>query len=156
MLPFHLREQGVHVQEGFPCFLTTAHSDADFDFIREAFHNSLKAMRAGQALPQPTGVPSTLEESAAFEPVPLEAVARTIPITEPQREILLGTQLGDDANCAFNESTSLTLKGKLNEAALINSLEQLIQRHDGLRLSFDLETEAAWIAPSMTLPLTRH
>ncbi len=156
MLHFHLREQGVHVQEGFPCFLTTAHSDADFDFIREAFHNSLKAMRAGQALPQPTGATATVEELAVLETAPLEAVAHTIPITEPQREILLGTQLGDDANCSFNESTSLTLKGKLNEQALISSLEQLVQRHDSLRLTFDMDSETAIVAPSAALRVERY
>src|SRR6201999_1202181 len=69
MLHFHLREQGVHIQEGFPCFLTTTHTDADFDFVREAFHNILQAMRAGQALPQPTGTSIAQEEPGAAEPV---------------------------------------------------------------------------------------
>jgi len=50
MLHFHLREQGVHIQEGFPCFLTTTHTDADLDFVREAFHNSLRAIVAQGAI----------------------------------------------------------------------------------------------------------
>jgi len=156
MLHFHLREQGVHIQEGFPCFLTTAHSDADFDFVREAFHNSLRAMRAGQALPQPTGTLSTLEEPAAAQSASLETATRSIPITEAQREILLGAQLGDDANCSFNESTSLALKGKLNERALISGLEQLVQRHDSLRLNFDMGSETAVVAPSAAIKVERH
>jgi amino acid adenylation domain-containing protein len=155
MLHFHLREQGVHVQEGFPCFLTTAHTDADFDFVREAFQNSLRAMRAGQALPQPKDTSSPAEQPAATF-APLETAVRTIPITEPQREILLGTQLGDEANCSFNESTSLTLKGKLNEQALISGLEQLVQRHDSLRLTFDMENEAALVAPSLSIEIEHH
>ena len=32
-----MRLLGVHVQEGFPCFLTTAHSDADIAAIENAF-----------------------------------------------------------------------------------------------------------------------
>ncbi len=140
LLHFHLREQGVHIQEGFPCFLTTAHTDADLDFVREAFRHSLRQMQAGQAL----GVPAHHEIPVPpAPPVPVAAipsaenaahpVARDIPITEPQREILFGTQLGDEANCAFNESTSLMLRGPLNETALIQSLETLIARHEALR-----------------------
>ncbi len=51
MLHFHLREQGIHIQEGFPCFLTTAHTDADLDEVREAFRAGLEKMQAGQVLP---------------------------------------------------------------------------------------------------------
>src|SRR5262249_8903603 len=115
MLHFHLRELGLHIQEGFPCFLTTTHSDADFDFVREAFHNSLRAMHAGQALPSTNDASLKIVETASAVQSPLETESRTLPITEPQREIFLGTQFGDEANCSFNESTSLTLKGKLNE-----------------------------------------
>ncbi len=125
----------MHVQEGFPCFLTTAHSDADLDFVRDAFHRSLREMHAGQALgaahatqpdlserparrDSPAGPPADEAQlargaAASTLEVDLEPVAREIPITEPQREILFGTQLGDEANCAFNESTSLVLDGNL-------------------------------------------
>jgi glutamate-1-semialdehyde aminotransferase len=34
---FHMREKGIHIQEGFPCFLTTAHSEADIEQIVKAF-----------------------------------------------------------------------------------------------------------------------
>jgi glutamate-1-semialdehyde aminotransferase len=51
MLHFHLREQGIHIQEGFPCFLTTAHTDADLQEVRKAFRTGLEKMRAGQVLP---------------------------------------------------------------------------------------------------------
>jgi hypothetical protein len=66
-------------------------------------------------LPSPAVSQETPAEIQLPEPVVLaEAVARDFPITEQQREIFLGTQLGDEANCAFNESTSLLLKGVLN------------------------------------------
>ncbi len=51
LIYYHLREQGIHLQEGFPCFLTTAHTDADLAAVRSAFRNALEAMRAGDALP---------------------------------------------------------------------------------------------------------
>ena len=45
MLHYHLRNRGIHIQEGFPCFLTTAHTDADLEFVREAFRSSLRQMQ---------------------------------------------------------------------------------------------------------------
>src|SRR6202034_3015714 len=116
LLHFHLREQGVHIQEGFPCFLTTAHTDADFDFVRQAFHDSFRQMRDGQALPNSVDVPavsaSAVDAPATVSTAPEmvtddqpEMAEGQLPITEEQREILLGTQLGDEANCSFNEST---------------------------------------------------
>ena len=36
----HLREKGVHVLEGFPCFMTTAHTEEDLDFVLDAYEKS--------------------------------------------------------------------------------------------------------------------
>ena len=44
LLFWMLRHHGVHVQGGFPSYLTTAHSDADLDAIVEAFAASVEAM----------------------------------------------------------------------------------------------------------------
>ncbi|GGG93372.1 hypothetical protein GCM10011586_05150 [Silvibacterium dinghuense] len=172
MLHFHLREKGLHIQEGFPCFLTTAHTDEDFDFVRKAFRASLEEMRDGQALP---GTASTLSLAAVADASPAVAATVTaepiahageesatetpiapvspVPITEEQREILLGTQLGHEANCAFNESTSLVLKGGLNLAAFTAALNDLVKRHESLRLHIDLATEKAIISTDAVLPL---
>ena len=46
LLYYHLREKGVHIQEGFPCFMTTAHSEADIQALVRAFKDSLAEMRA--------------------------------------------------------------------------------------------------------------
>jgi amino acid adenylation domain-containing protein len=146
MLHFHLREQGIHIQEGFPCFLTTAHTDADLNEVRAAFRNGLLKMQAGQVLPS---AGTTIDAPAAAKATPVvEAVpvARDFPITEQQREIFLGTQLGDEANCAFNESTSLVLKGKLNVDALKSSLEHLVLRHEALRSTIDSNGDVVHVA----------
>ncbi|MFT4114294.1 amino acid adenylation domain-containing protein [Silvibacterium sp.] len=172
MLHFHLREKGLHIQEGFPCFLTTAHSEEDFDFVRQAFRASLEEMREGQALPNsaPTSSPAAVADgsSSTTHAVAAHAVLspssplssaepatdiQIVPITEEQREILLGTQLGNEANCAFNESTSLVLKGGLNVDAFAAALGDLVQRHESLRLHIDMATEKAVIEPNVELPL---
>jgi acyl transferase domain-containing protein len=51
LLFYHLREKGVHIQEGFPCFLTTAHSEADIETVIRAFKESIAEMQAGSFLP---------------------------------------------------------------------------------------------------------
>jgi amino acid adenylation domain-containing protein len=176
LLHFHLREQGIHIQEGFPCFLTTAHTEADFEYVRQAFRKSFELMREGQALPAPSGSsPSSISAPTPLTPANVTGTpevdvrtpiaqtgnsetttVRIVPISEEQREILLGTQLGHDANCSFNESTSLVLKGNLNEAALASSLQALIDRHEALRLSIDLQHETARIVPALSLRVEQH
>ena len=52
-------------------------------------------------------------------------------------EIWLSARLSDEASCAYNESFTLKMCGKLNHAALQNALEKLIGRHDALRSTFD-------------------
>jgi len=139
MLHFHLREQGIHIQEGFPCFLTTAHTDADLQAVRNAFRTGLERMRAGQVLPSSIPDQTTPSAMAVSEPaIAAVPIALDFPITEQQREIFLGTQLGDEANCAFNESTSLVLNGELNVKALTSSLEQIVARHEALRSVIDI------------------
>jgi hypothetical protein len=39
-----LRYKGVHLYDGFPCFLTAAHSREDIEFIAKAFKDSLQEL----------------------------------------------------------------------------------------------------------------
>ena len=142
LLYYHLRNRGVHIQEGFPCFLTTAHCEADFAHIVRAFSDSLDALQSAGIL-CPNGIPVI----AAAEPV---AEARP---TEPQAEVYLAAQMGDAASCAFNESVSLTLEGSLDAAALEAALNDLVARHDALRARFGITGEAMHIAPTLTLAM---
>jgi iturin family lipopeptide synthetase A len=47
LLYYHLREKGIHVWEGRPCFLSTAHTDADLQTIIDAFKLSVIEMQEG-------------------------------------------------------------------------------------------------------------
>ncbi|HZN93397.1 MAG TPA: aminotransferase class III-fold pyridoxal phosphate-dependent enzyme, partial [Myxococcales bacterium] len=42
-----LRDRGIHILDGFPCFLTTAHSDADVDTIIRGFKESVAELQEG-------------------------------------------------------------------------------------------------------------
>lgn len=127
---YHLRERGIHIQDGFPCFLTTAHSNADFERIYEAFESTLDELQLveilGSRAPRPASQPA------------IAALAGTdvVPLTESQIEIWLAAQLGDAASCAFNESVSLRMQGQLNPSALQEALIQVVARHDALRAMF--------------------
>jgi amino acid adenylation domain-containing protein len=146
LLYYHLRECGLHLQEGFPCFLTTAHTDADLAEVRATFRHVLEEMKAHEIIghtpvePDPS---SSRTLTASFE----------APITEAQREVQLASQLGAEASCAFNESVSLYLDGPLDAAALEGALNQVIQRHEALRLSVAENGESIVIHPSVVAPL---
>jgi glutamate-1-semialdehyde aminotransferase len=46
-----LRSKGLHIWDGFPCFFTTAHSDADIKFIVKTFKDTIKEMQDVELLP---------------------------------------------------------------------------------------------------------
>ena len=144
LLYYHMRARGIHIQEGFPCFLTTEHSDADLDLIATVFADSIAEMQAAGVLP---GSPAP----GGGERVP--ASLADVRPTEPQTEIWLAAQLGDDASCAFNESVSLRLAGPLDVAALTGALNACIARHDALRTFFGITGDRLHIAPPVTLEL---
>jgi amino acid adenylation domain-containing protein len=164
---YHLRERGIHIQDGFPCFLTTAHSDADIERIFVAFQSSLEelqaagilggrqsgamaAIGAGASAENSAGTASTSTASTA-------STAGTAPLTESQLEIWLSAQLGDDASCAFNESVSLRTRGSLDSAALQAAMNLVLARHDALRATFSATGEEMRIsaaAQSFQYPLT--
>ena len=62
----YMRAKGIHMWEGRPSFLTTAHTDADIELILQAFKESIVEMQRGGFLP---GEPPA-------ETVPLPAGAR--------------------------------------------------------------------------------
>ena len=114
-----LREQGLHIHEGFPFFLTTAHSGEDLAKIIDAFGHASAEMAAAGFFAKPDASP-----------------ARAFKLTESQMEIWLSAQLGAAASCAFNESVTLDLRGKLDQRALQRAAKDLIQRHEALRIRF--------------------
>jgi len=153
---YHLRERGIHIQDGFPCFLTTAHSDADIERIYQAFAGSLEELQSvgilggGDAGAAPGAAPAAAPSPSA---VPLESA---VPLTESQMEIWLSAQLSDAASCAFNESVSLKLQGPLDTAALREALERILARHDALRATFGATGEDMRFSPvtSLEYPVT--
>ena len=53
ILFFLIREKGVHIYDGFPCFLTMAHTDDDVDIILNAIKESVIDLQEAGFLPMP-------------------------------------------------------------------------------------------------------
>lgn len=142
-----LRLKGVNIQEGFPCFLTTAHSQADIDAIATAFAEALDELQSADIL--------AASAADAPQPAPASTPAppREAPVTEPQMEIWLAAQLGAEASCAFNESLTLTLSGPLDTGCLAGALNDVLSRHDALRSRFLADGESFEVAPALTISL---
>ena len=162
---YFLRAKGIHILEGFPCFLSTAHTDADLERVVEAFTETVADMKNAGFFPK-AGIIETIAASAetttlaamkpaATSPVATPAhVAAEVPVTEPQLEVWLSDQLSDEASCCFNESFSLRMKGKVNEQALKEAVRSLVNRHDALRAKFINEGQLQKFVPHVELDIS--
>jgi amino acid adenylation domain-containing protein len=113
-------------------------------------------------------LPSMLSEAQELTPSPLTfttvdfdpfaqgELSNSSPPTEPQREIWLSVQMSQDANCAFNESQTLRLRGSLDISVLRSALQALVQQHESLRISFSPDGESLCIAAAieLSIPMT--
>ncbi|HTL66019.1 MAG TPA: amino acid adenylation domain-containing protein, partial [Lacunisphaera sp.] len=60
-----------------------------------------------------------------------------LPLTEAQKEIWYVSQLGPALSAAYNESSTLLLRGSLDRAALDRAIEDVRRRHESLRITID-------------------
>lgn len=128
LLFFHLRLRGIYIQEGFPCYLTDAHSQEDLEQVLAAFEASVAAM-----------VDAGIFDSsvAADAAVPLDAEpTEAFPLTPSQLEIWLDAVAMAEATCAYNESDTLRLIGALDEERLRRCLDRVVESHAAFRLRF--------------------
>ncbi|MBC8126445.1 MAG: amino acid adenylation domain-containing protein, partial [Gloeobacteraceae cyanobacterium ES-bin-144] len=140
LLWFFLREKGVHVWEGRPLYFTTAHRDEDLDHVIRAFCAAVAEMQSAGFLPAsrygskpaPSGFPR-------FD---------SAPTTEAQREIFHAVQMGDEANCAFNESNIIRFTGEIDITSLKSALHDIVVRHPALRSTISEDGNTQFFHPS--------
>jgi amino acid adenylation domain-containing protein len=179
LFQYYMRERGVYIQEGFPLFLTTAHSDDDISHVVRVFGESLTEMQAASFLPATPVIDPA--HSADAPPAPAYANGRDrqplpewqlqpqttrtvdargpaagarVPLTESQLEIWLSANLGDEASCAYNESFTLKLYGNLNRPALLDAINRVIARHEALRITIGPEGDFQEFAPELKLEVS--
>ncbi|MBO9620946.1 MAG: hypothetical protein J7539_18135, partial [Niabella sp.] len=91
---------------------------------------------------------------SGFNPFAGNSIEKVLPATEPQTEILLSCIVGGkDANLAYNQSISLSFSGPLNESVLRDSLQELLNRNEALRSSFNADGTQMFIYASQPLDL---
>jgi amino acid adenylation domain-containing protein len=118
-----MRHKGIHIWDGFPCFLTTAHTKEDIQTIINVFETAAMEMRSAGFFG------NQLNNIHTGQPI-----VRSFPMIPPQEEIWMSCEIGgEDANRAYNESISLQFNGHLNHTALQAAIAQLMQRHESLR-----------------------
>ncbi|MGF2034139.1 MAG: non-ribosomal peptide synthetase [Nostoc sp. CmiVER01] len=88
-----------------------------------------------------------------FDPFSGGELLLTAPATESQKEIWASVQMGDSANCAYNESQSLRLKGNLDVEAFQSAVQQLVQRHEALRTTFSTDGNTLCIVASLRIEI---
>jgi amino acid adenylation domain-containing protein len=138
LLFYHLMVRGVFIWEWRNYFLSTAHTDADVDFIVQAVKDSVLAMREGGFLPPK----STAVVSSAAQP--------RVAMTTAQRQLALLAELSPQGSMAYHIKALLSFKGDLEVAALRIAVRDLMRRHDALRCAVDGDTLR--IMPLQALP----
>ncbi len=134
-----MRHRGFHIWENRPCFLSTAHTDAEAREVVTALEESV----------------AELEDAGFFTPTatPARDGSSTIPTSEGQRELWCLCQQSPTASVAANECWTLRLDGPLDVDAFRAALRAVVARHESLRSSFAPSGETLRVAPAAELEI---
>lgn len=170
LLGTHLRYRGVHILEGFPCYMTDAHTDEDVEHLVRAFTDSVEAMVEdgifGNRSKLPTGRSTDLRwysPPAIYSPLlPLPGTSQqspsTIeyPSTDLQREMWIAARMRPEASAASNGTNVVELVGEINVTALEAAIAEVVKRHHALRATFSEDGNTVIVQASMPLQLRCH
>lgn len=173
LLYYLLRDHGVHIQEGFPCFLTTAHNDDDLERIYQAFAAAVDELVSNGFFPDPSGrvhehelalpaataaetMAPVATTTALMAPSTTAPGNDTVPLGASQHEVWLASRFSDQASCAYNESVTLRLKGRLDRSALAAAWNELVARHEALRAQFSEDGRTQHFAADRRIPIRQE
>jgi iturin family lipopeptide synthetase A len=143
LLFYHLIEKGIYVWEGRNWFLSTVHTDADLEAVSGAFKQSAAEMREGGFLPETGSRPSAGSASASAHSGGAGGAeagrpdSLTLAMTETQKRLWFLSQASDGDSGAYHQSIALQLRGPLRLQAMRNAFQQVADRHEALRTTFD-------------------
>ncbi len=167
LLYYHLREKGLHIWEGRPCFLSTVHTAENEEFIKEAFKSSVQEMYEGGFLPK-LSQPSTEATSLVFtndsdqiqkdtiQSRLTESEIERFPLSEAQHEMWVGAQMHPEAAGPHHACTGVYLEGDLDIEVLRKSISTVVKRHPGLRCTFSEDGTEAILHSSMMPDIPLH
>jgi amino acid adenylation domain-containing protein len=144
-----MRARGIHIWEGRLGILTTAHTDQDIDRILVAFRDCLAEMQHAEFLPIAAVGENSDDRADADE----NGADSVIAATDGQREIWLAAQMSDDASRAFTDCLTVELRGPLQIVALRHVIQELVTRHDSLRMTYSDDGETLSVAPQVEIDL---
>src|SRR6202023_4028875 len=73
------------------------------------------------------------------------------PLTESQKEIWLAAQMGGEAALGYNESLKLEFHGSFNAELFRAAIQQIVQRHPILLVSFSSDGQWQRVDPAVKL-----
>jgi amino acid adenylation domain-containing protein len=135
----HLRFNGIHIWEGRPGFLTTAHTDQDMQTMVDGF------VKAAQTLIEKGFFP----EAGGRQP-------ENYPWTAPQREIWAVLNHGDAAIGAYNEQIIFEIEAPIDHRVLELTLDKVVNRHASLRSVVQQNESGIAVLPYMSPALNFH
>ncbi len=142
-----VRFHGLHLYEQFGHFVTEAIGDAETDRIFEVFTNALDELMALDFIPPRPGVQVPALTSTSTESSGPTALA------PGQTERWLAGSFDRWARRALNESFCVSLRGPVDLPALKTALQDVLMRHDALRVYFDLDQPLQSLAARAPVPL---
>ena len=170
LLAFHLRYRGVHLLEGFPCYLTDAHTDEDVDHLVRAFTESVEAMVEDGIFANSSKLSKLTDTDAKRYSTPAICISGTQqsitsqghirsaehPSTDLQKEMWIAAQIRAEASAASNGTNIVELSGEVNIAALEWAISEVASRHEALRSTFSEDGSKVVVRPSISIELHCH
>ncbi len=148
LLWYYMREKGIHIWEGRPCYFTTAHTDEDLSRFVEVFRESVEQMQADGFLPQRGDSSLT----SLVDPKDYETADR-FPLADGQREMWLGAQMSPEAAGPHHACNAFVFEGPLDVEALRRALDVVVGRHEGLRCTFSEDGTHVIVHSSVNIEL---
>ena len=144
-----------------PCFISTAHTEADFEKTYKDFEAAIADMFADGMIETYEGedLNVIVKRQAVDGRRRTEAPVRrnepfTVPLTEGQQEIFLSDQFSADASKAYNIATEIRLEGEvLDVDRMKGALQSLVDRHEALRTVINADGKTQTVLPKLEMEI---
>ena len=132
---YHLLEKGIYIWEWRTCFLSTAHTEEDLQYLVKAVRESVIELKRGGYINPPASSETTI----------------TVPLSEAQHQLWLASQIGPEGSLAYNINTTLELRGKIDTDALRRAVQGLVDHHEALRTILSEDGKSQVVQPRLSL-----
>ena len=99
---------------------------------------------------------SNLADTVMLSPEESPAKTQRFPATEAQLEVWLSSQQSVEANCAYNELSSLVFHGDLNTGHLKLALDKVVHRNPSLRSTFSADGQEVVVHEQLNYDFEAH